>query len=282
MKTCALLSILVLFASCVASDAKVTVGGFNRHAPMIWNGGFPKEIRISEDFSNDVDDDEQAVIKNMAMAWNNSIEDGFNFFTIGSPLSKSALNPNYSQLDTDNIFGIYRVTKMPERTSSAALAVTVLQLKTQNYGEANEYNQIFYADIFVNDIYYTRTETLSGIDYEARGIYDLNTIMVHELGHFLGLEHSSSTKTNSVMIPAINGNDSMNAPLSHDIVAISNKYNLGPKKITTGAAAMSAPRPNYVPDNKEDTPFVKYIIELRADGECVHSVDGEIVERHKR
>lgn len=277
MKNLAFLSLVSLLVSCVAAEApKVEIGGFNRNAPMMWNGGFPKEIRISEDFT----EDQRQVIADMALAWNDSVSNKMTFYRVGSTLPKTSTSQSYTtQNDMDETFGIYLLNNMPKETSGQTIAVTLLKLKTQNYGKPNEYNQIFYTDIYVNNRDYEfRNSTVRGVSYND---FDLNTVMVHELGHALGLGHKVSG-TNSIMIPAINESAGMKEPTNIDVSDISYKYGIPQTGISGGAAAMAIQRPNYVPDNKEDTPFVKYIIELRKDGECIHSVNGKVVERHKR
>lgn len=274
MKNLALLSLLSLLAACVAEAPKVELSGFNRNAPMMWNGSFPKTIRISEDF----DEEERQVIADMAESWNTAVNNKKTFYKVGANLPPIIGTPEYNKMDTDGVFGIYKTARMPEGTSGATIAVTVLKIRTQNYGQENEYNQIFYTDIYVNDNFFFRPRT--PFNHSDSATFDLNSVMVHELGHALGLGHKDS-KIKSVMIPAITEAEKMNAPLPVDVSDISYKYGIQ-TSLGGGAAAMATSRPNYVPDNKEDTPFVKYIIELKKDGDCVHSVDGQVIERHRR
>lgn len=281
----ALLTLLFLIACTPTpevTDGAASGKAINEEAPYIWvNKNFPKTIRISSSF----DATETNIMTEMGTAWKTAVTDQVTFFTNGA-----VGNNNYNLNNTDNVFGVYKATTWPADVSDDALAITQLFGRRYNLGEVNEYVGIVEADILVN---YQPGINAFDFDVLDNGIdegFDLRTIILHEMGHFLGLQHIpsysnrpdadlgltySNYKLSSVMFPSISSLEEKRIPQTKDINALVNKYNIG-----GGGGAMVASNSNYQPNNDDPGKNIKIVIELKKSGECIHKEDGVVVRRH--
>jgi hypothetical protein len=122
--------------------------------------------------------------------------------------------------------------------------------------------------------------------------YDLRTIVLHEMGHFLGLQHiptfeyrpdsesnlgRTAYKETSVMYPSVSSIEQKRIPKTKDINALVNKYNIG----SGSSSAMATSAARYEPRNNDPGKNVKIVIELRASGECLHKENGAVIRRHQ-
>ena len=187
--------------------------------------------------------------------------------------------------------GVHRATGFEHERFESAL--TQLFGRRYNVGETNEYVGIIEGDILVNykpgPMEFTYDST-SGA-HVADGTFDLRTVVLHEMGHFLGLQHiptwshqpvgdpavtSTAYKASSVMYPSIGYSESKRIPQTKDITALVNKYHIG----GGGAPAMVAAAALFQPKNNDPVKNVKIVIELRKSGECIHKEDGAVIRRH--
>lgn len=269
MKTAFLLTTILLSAACVPSPkvGETTSGRMNKNSPIYWTTANTLELKISEDFS-------PAEVNNitaMSTAWAASVGNKRIFFShTNTTEEKSKANLNLDSLGDDDTFGIYRITHWPASLPSSALAVTQLFLRPYNVGESDEYAVIEHADILINENLYNFRTT----DTHVSGTFDLRTVVLHEMGHFLGLQHKTG---DTVMIDAIGENSEKRAPTNIDIADIADKYNIS---LGSGGAhaIMAKSAQTYQP--RTQGPKVKMIIELRADGKCVHSINGIETDHH--
>lgn len=243
-----------------------TTSSVVREAPYLWsNYSTSKNLEISEDFSAA----EISNIEDMAEAWNSSVAGDKIFFTTDTGAPELS---NTTDLDSllDSSLGVYKTVNWPSELPSSALAVTQIFGLRKNTGTSNEFVDIQHADILVNyDIHQFDTA-------DDRPDYDLRTVLLHELGHFLGLQHkaTSSNRNSSIMYPSISSSENKRAPKSIDVQDIREKYNLDEGGVSSELMAEK---------NMNDSTGipVKIIIELHRDGNCVHKLDDRVNFRHQ-
>lgn len=269
-----LLNLLVL-AACTPPETvegETSSGNIKADAPYMWSSSaFPRDLRYSDQF----EPDEIANITAMSAAWETAIEDKKNFFNHSASTPEvSAANMNLDALGRDGVNGIYKIRHWPNSLPGSALAVTQIFGRRFNIGDADEYVRIEHADILVNEhLYDFRTDNSA-----AFGDFDLRTVVLHEMGHFLGLSHKSG---NTVMVPSIGTSTTNRTPTNIDTADISSKY-----KITLSSSAGSqmvmGTTKEYAPKSGDTGKVVRILIELHADGECVHKENGAVIQRHSK
>lgn len=279
MKLLALLSLTFIVVACNSAgtgEGDVTSGSINIHAPYIWgNKSFPKTLYISDSFTTA----EANSIKDMSLAWKAAVNN-IQFFDHTSSTT-SEISQNIKNMDSylDSTFGIYKNKNwIKTGIKGSALAVTQLYGIRQNIGDSNEYVDIRHADIIMNyDYYRFYTNTTKDPDADA-GHYDLRTVVLHEMGHFLGLGHRPYAD-DSIMIESVSENTTNRAPTSLDKQDIAEKYGMTLMTKISGFAAMNI-QDNFYKPTSDKNQEVRIVIELRSDGECVHKENGVVVKRH--
>lgn len=274
MKRLLTLTTLIILASCQPKsvESDISSGAINTGAPYLWAGGtFPRDLQISNSFSPA----EVSNIRAMSGAWETSVELKKDFFTDTNRTAEvSSPSLNLDSLGDDGVNAVYRIIHWPMELSSGALAVTQLFGRRFNIGSSSEYVRIEHGDILVNEhLYDFRTD-----DSGAGNTYDLRTVVLHEIGHYLGLQHKYG---NTVMIPSVGSTTVNRAPTSVDAVDLAAKYGI---TLSTGSSSQMVMGANtkksYAPLNGDQGQQVKIMIELMADGECVHKENGAVSRRH--
>jgi hypothetical protein len=176
----------------------------------------------------------------------------------------------------DNVMGVYKTTSWPDGLPTSALAVTQIFGRRYNTGSASEFVNIEHADILVN------YEIFNFDTADAGSGYDLRTVVLHEMGHFLGLQHNTSVpRAQSIMYPSISSTEFKRFPLQVDINDMANKYSIAMGGGGGGAIAAMSATDAHVVDESKPHEAIKILIELHADGSCIHKVNGAPVGRHQ-
>lgn len=236
--------------------------------PMKWDGAnLPLTVYIGDTMLAEVsgegdDSDGHNLIEQMEKQWNEA-DPARTYFNISSTHSRT--NLNYTNLDSylDGEIGIYKSTNWFSYIGSGVLAVT------SYLGEyKGSYIKLSHADIIMNYRDYTFTNDTSN-SYN----YDLPSVVLHELGHMIGLKHTTSSVIPSVMQPTLSASEVKRVVTAYDISYVTSNYN--------NVAAISASALALTTEGEETPRYFKGYIEMRTDGNCYHYQNERLVEVHK-
>lgn len=205
------------------------------------------DLKIADSFSST----QKNLIIEMGKAWEDAAN--INFFNFSGTINK-----DYVELADyfDNEMGIYRSSRWFSEIGSGALAIN------QHIGmKSGENSFLLHSDIIINDSGIFNLTSVLPVPEKA---YDLPTIVLHELGHFLGLSHY--TFESSVMYPYLKSGIEKRQLTNFDVSEISARY----QSLTTQ---------REIPE--EEVIFFYGLIELYTDGTCKHYQDGKLLHSHK-
>jgi hypothetical protein len=169
---------------------------------------FPLHLKYGDNF----DTTEISVIESAADAWSDSTQNQFHFFDVSSSFIES--KKSLKSYDDQEI-GIYKLNQWPKELPPTALAITQIYGNRKNKGSSDEHIAIDHADVLINYANFSYTTD------ESWG-YDLKTVLLHELGHLLGLYHNSYNK-DSIMYPSISSSskvEDLNEDDAQDILKL--------------------------------------------------------------
>lgn len=227
----------------LASRAPSSSSGQNTPSKWKSTSVFPLTLKVSNDFSNA----EKSAIQDTAEEWSKAVGNSVQFFDAAQVTTVTKSDSPSSSFN-DGVFGIYKMSTWPSEMPSGALAVA------QIHGlQHTSHIQITHADILINsqDHDFSTDNTIG---------YDLQTVVLHEMGHFLGLYHDNSSRDSSVMYPSISPSTNNRAPKSADTINIKSKYGLN-----TGTSNLSFSSGAEAEDEGEGTP-VTLTFYMMADG----------------
>jgi hypothetical protein len=238
-------------------------------APSYWPAGqaaFPLNVKISQDFLSNESD----AISTSASNWSGSVDNRVTFFnTTSTTTEKGGSLGSYN----DGEFGIYKLTTWPAELPGSALAVTQIFGLRKNIGSSNESIEITHADIMVNyDNFSFSTNNGSG--------YDLETVVLHEFGHFLGLGHDSSSVSQSVMYPTISRYTSSRSPLENDISNLKELYGISGATQSNAGFRGIASISERSEQSSDPGELVVIQFEINADGSERVKVNNKYIEHN--
>jgi hypothetical protein len=231
----------------------------------------PLNLKIAPEIANDfsganIVGSSTNPIEQMAKVWNDAVTPTTTLFKL--PLSVAAGNGSATLSGfRDNELGIYKSHTWFTNVSSSALAITQFYGIVRSDGTLGTYIDLTHADIILN--YYN-----FGADFSYTGNsfvdYDVPTILLHEMGHFLGLCHENNY--NSIMAPYYYSTQrTLKTFDTNKIQALYlNNQNYGVNAISAPTNALSAPVGSEV----------KGVVELNANGVCKHYINGKLVYQH--
>jgi hypothetical protein len=166
---------------------------FARHSPKGWKSE-PVNIFLDERM-----DEVQVKAAKNVMSYFNDIVGRDLVIIAGSTPSLAVDNGLFDSLD-DDVFGIYLRDKWEVTGKfSVVLGTTVWQ------NDESDFKLIKTADIHLNSDCYNITDAM--LDFstsDEREIVDFETLLLHEMGHALGLSHiPASVDRNSAMSPTV-------------------------------------------------------------------------------
>jgi len=199
--------------------------------------------------------------------WNNSIT------------NKTLLNNSIQEIEnfepqdledygSDNVFGIYVSNDWFTDQDRFALAIT------QYFGIRNATGnlELVHGDIIINNG--GDFEFFTDLSRGAPDAYDLSSILIHEIGHFLGLGHQGFS-ADSIMRPTLRPFSTEREVYDLDKETISNLYPAN--EISTNAIIASS-LSSQAPKNEKKV--IRGVIKLMANGDCEHYEDGKLIHKH--
>ncbi len=240
-----------LLQSCNSQSESSTTVELNRDATIrhwnLSNGSLPLTLALSDGFSSA----ERDAINLTLSEWNSS---PISATLLNTPLSTTPnLDPGSLSTFRDGTLGIYKIENWFSEVDSSALAVTQFFAYPQQDSSGVWYYEIVHADILIN--YRDHQFSIDPDPYSFD--YDLPSVVLHELGHLLGLGHVNDMSIPSVMHPTLSPTYKQREIFNHDEDEIVMRY-------TPPTGGITSILPSDVPKGE----LVRGIIELHANGHC--------------
>ena len=204
-----------------------------------------------------------------------SILDEWNNAAQGRRLLSSSIQQinNFEPLElqdygSDNIFGVYLSNDWFSDQDRFALAIT------QYFGIRNQSGnlELVHGDIIVNNS--GDFEFFTDLSRGAPDAYDLSSILIHEIGHFLGLGHQRFSSS-SIMRPTLRPFSLERQLYELDTESIEELYPRTSNAVNSIIAAKMSSSPT-----ERERKVVRGVIKLMANGDCEHFEDGKLVHKH--
>jgi len=245
--------ILFVCSSCLEMEPKQASSSSSlpptdyEKATIRWSNELVSTNNLNLKVSSAFSDQEKSDIVEIINTWNHAHKDLS--FLNEAPEVTPNLNTNDLNAYRDSVQGIYKSYSWFEELSSAALGVTQFYATRRNVGMDNEYLEILHADIILN----YKDYNFDSSDKNFSG-YDLYSVILHEMGHFLGLKHSRHIE--DVMTPYLDTDEFKHTLSANDIYLLNNLYTKTITAISTKKAI------SHTAVNSSDDEIIRGIIEL--------------------
>jgi hypothetical protein len=273
------LFIIFLFISCQPEEIVQT--NFNIRNPpspnietdrMYW----PKsdlqnlalDVKVATEVANDMTN---PLMEASFQEWNNAVST-LDFYKIPYNTVANIDSNNFTDYRNDGNLGIYKVTNWPSELGPRVIAVTAsYAYTTPIIINGIKYFQMSHSDILVNYLNYQFTTT------GEPGKFDLPSVLAHEIGHMIGMQHAPYYETDSVMRSTANKSDVFRTLTNYDIQTVSNFYeNEIPTNMTlTNVNAIIDSGADIYPEGE-----VRVLFKLMVDGACLHYMNNQLIHSH--
>ncbi|MBC7427550.1 MAG: matrixin family metalloprotease [Bacteriovorax sp.] len=262
---------LLLLISCKQTTTTTTQAIIAPTSCIIgkWSDSYlPLSVKMSSEFSSDYSGADLVAglnpLEQMAKVWNTASTRSL--ITVPFPIASTTGYTSTSSF-RDSEIGIYKSHTWYNGVSSSALAITQFYgVITSNAG-LGQYIDLTHADIIVNYRDYGSKFTMTNNPMIE---FDLPTVVLHEMGHLLGLCHETTKP--SIMAPYYltvqRSLRAYDADLIHDIY------------IDNAISAFSVKNVNRNALSSPPGTEVSGVIELHADGKCIHYLNGKKLFEH--
>lgn len=245
---------------------------FVESLPVKWaDSSLPLTISVSNDFIFAPGDYDGALnpVEQMQKQWDDAVTNKvlFNYpaVNVGSKGANGLTNYQDAEL------GVYMSDDWFSNVSSSALAITQFFAikKSASWGD---FYELSHADIIVNNRDFDfSTNAASTSDY------DLHTVLLHEFGHLLGLNHQFDYTVAAIMQPYLSIWQSNRTLFSNDKSRIANNYADSVSALSSSGMFLgSSVKRSGIPDGTE----YHGVVELHASGECRHFKNGKLIRSH--
>ncbi len=272
-------ALLGLFVSCEEINIEDSIlppySTPSGQATTKWStGALPLEVHISDSYTAD----EATIIETMGENWEiGSGKEGnpldFFDFSFGGYDNREypTLDEFYRESGANIELGIYKSSNWNWGLSSRTLGVTQYIGYWKNVGTSAEHIQITHADIIINDRDFNFTIDMAQdrADHPGTVYFDLASVVLHELGHFIGLDHYYSSP--SVMAPSLSSSTEIRDLYEVDKDQIMNLYGLRALSADSEGHFMAIQAIGIENEHEEGEPVIG-IIEMSSNGHCNHKI----------
>jgi hypothetical protein len=269
----------------------------------VWEDG-TVEIGLSEDFKtsgevNRVDNNasvksEADHVRDAIQDWDRQTDSQANLINFNNSVLPN--RRNYDSLESykdDGEMGIYKRNKWFSSQSSKSIAITQFVVSQERDG----YPTLKEADIILNGEHFSFAildssrqviglGSTSEADFKKSdkiGPFDLSSVIKHELGHLLGIDHIK--KSDSIMNEKLKAKEYRRVLTDADKFALLDLYDLDTSSASLTIDAEANSEINEIQSIQSTKEMrsgtMTGVIHLTVDGECKHYLEGKLIKSHQ-
>ncbi len=240
-----------------------------------WNSSaLPLNLKISPELLSEFTNADLVAglnpLEQVAKVWNTAVAPNTTLFQL--PFAAASSNgPAALNSFQDNELGIYKSHSWFSNVSSSALAITQFYGVLRSDSSLGSYIDLTHADIILNYRDFGADFSFNGNSFVD---YDVPTVVLHEMGHFLGLCHENNY--NSIMAPYyFSTQRTLKTFDTNKIRALYlNNSNYGISALTSNKTSIK--NAISMPEGTK----VQGVVELEASGLCKHYINGKLIYQH--